>query len=54
MYTDKEKVDCRKEILMTAFVRVRAETQPDWTGAVETPAVCIGVPEMPSVRPRWK
>ena len=32
---------------MTAFVRVRAETQTNCTGVVETPGVFMGEAEMP-------
>ena len=39
VYTDEEKVDCRKGKPMTAFMRVIAETQTDYTGVAETPAV---------------
>ena len=34
---------------MTSFVRMSAETQTDSTGIGETPAVCMGVAEMPSI-----
>ena len=34
---------------MSAFVRVRAETQPDCTRVAETPGFCMGVAEMLSV-----
>ena len=39
---------------MTAFVGVRAETHPNYTGLGETPDVCVGVAEMLSVWPRRK
>ena len=50
VYTNEEKVDCRKENPMTAFVRVRKETQPNRTGVEDTPATFVGVAEMPSVQ----
>ena len=34
---------------MTAFERVRTETQPDCTGVAETSAVCMVVAEIPYV-----
>ena len=49
VYTDEEKVDCCKYKPMTSFVRVRAETQPYFTGVAETPVVCMGVAGMTSV-----
>ena len=49
VYTKEEKVDCCKEKPMTAFMRVRAETQTDCTGVAVTLAVCMGVAEMPSI-----
>ena len=49
VFTVEENVDCCKEKPMTAFVRVRAETQPDCTGVAEMPSVCMGVAEMPSL-----
>ena len=49
VYTDEEKVDFRKEKAMTAFMRVRTETQPDCTRVTETLAVYIGVAEIPPI-----
>ena len=31
VYTAEEKVDCRKDIPITAFLHVIVETQPDYT-----------------------
>ena len=47
VYTDDEKIYCRKEKPMTAFMRVRAETQPYFTGVGETPPFYKGVVETP-------
>ena len=41
LYTYEEKVDFRKEIPMTVFLHVRAETRPNCTGVAETQDVCM-------------
>ena len=48
LYTDEEKFVCRKEMKMTAYLCAIADTQYNCTGVGETPAICLGVVEMPS------
>ena len=43
VFIDEEKYNYCREKLMTAFIRVRAETHTDCTGVAETPAVFMGV-----------
>ena len=49
VYNDEEKIDCCKENPIMAFVRVRADPQPNCTGVAETPDICMVVADMPSV-----
>ena len=54
VYIDEEKVDLCKENPITAFVSVRAETQPYFIGLAETPAICMGVADMHFFAREWK
>ena len=46
VYNDEEKIDCCKENPIMAFVRVRADPQPNCTGVAETLDICMGVSQM--------